>query len=138
MQKLWNAWNGISLVKRIVAGLIVGAILGVVLPQAQVISVLGDLFVGALKALAPVLVFFLVMSSLAHHKEGKSTNMKTVILLYLLGTAWFVIQTGSELGHALSLCVYPFIPFDLGKIVLASLFGKLIRGALAKSSLLPV
>ena len=59
-------------------------------------------------------------------------------LLYLLGTAWFVIQTGSELGHALSLCVYPFIPFDLGKIVLASLFGKLIRGALAKSSLLPV
>lgn len=86
LQKLWNAWNGISLVKRIVAGLIVGAILGVVLPQAQVISVLGDLFVGALKALAPVLVFFLVMSSLAHHKEGKSTNMKTVILLYLLGT----------------------------------------------------
>lgn len=59
-------------------------------------------------------------------------------LLYLLGTAWFVFQTGSEPGHALSLCVYPFIPFDLGKIVLASLFGKLIRGALAKSSLLPV
>lgn len=59
-------------------------------------------------------------------------------LLYLLGTAWFVIQTGNELGHALSLCVYPFIPFDLGKIVLASLFGKLIRGALAKTSLLPV
>lgn len=86
MQKLWNAWNGISLVKRIVAGLIVGAILGVVLPQAQVISVLGDLFVGALKALAPVLVFFLVMSSLAQHQEGKSTNMKTVIVLYLLGT----------------------------------------------------
>lgn len=86
MQKLWNAWNGISLVKRIVAGLIVGAVLGVVVPQAQVISVLGDLFVGALKALAPVLVFFLVMSSLAHHQEGKSTNMKTVIVLYLLGT----------------------------------------------------
>lgn len=58
-------------------------------------------------------------------------------VLYLLGTAWFLFQTGSELAHALSLCVYPFIPFDLGKILLASLVGKLIRSALAKSNLLP-
>lgn len=58
-------------------------------------------------------------------------------ILYTLGTVWFVYQTGSEWVHALSLCVYPFIPFDIGKIVLASFVGKLIRSALIKSKLLP-
>lgn len=86
MTKLWNAWNDISLVKRIVAGLILGAVLGLVVPGLTGISILGDLFVGALKALAPLLVFFLVINSLAHQKPGKGTNMKTVIVLYLTGT----------------------------------------------------
>ena len=86
MIKLWNAWNEISLVKRIVAGLILGAVLGLAVPGLTGISILGDLFVGALKALAPLLVFFLVMNSLAHQREGKGTNMKTVIVLYLAGT----------------------------------------------------
>ena len=86
MQTLWNAWKRAGLVQRIAVGLVLGAILGVVLPRAQVLALPGDLFVGALKALAPVLVFFLVMSSLAHHREGQRTNMKTVLLLYLLGT----------------------------------------------------
>jgi serine/threonine transporter len=86
LTKLWNAWNDISLVKRIVAGLILGAVLGLVVPGLTGISILGDLFVGALKALAPLLVFFLVINSLAHQKPGKGTNMKTVIVLYLTGT----------------------------------------------------
>ncbi len=47
---------------------------------------MGDLFVGALKGVAPILVFFLVMSSLAQHKKGAKTNMGTVIALYLIGT----------------------------------------------------
>ena len=59
-------------------------------------------------------------------------------LLYLLGTIWFMVQTGSDLGRAMTLCVYPFIPFDLGKILLASVAGMLIRKALSKSNLLPV
>ena len=83
---LLRAWNQISLVKRILVGLIVGVILGLVIPSFQVIGVLGDLFVGALKALAPLLVFFIVMHSLAHQKKGSGSNMKTVILLYLAGT----------------------------------------------------
>lgn len=58
-------------------------------------------------------------------------------VLYLLGTVWFVLQTKSEIQYALTVCVFPFIPFDLGKIVLASLFGKIIRKALQKSGLLP-
>lgn len=53
-------WNSISLVKRIVCGLIIGAILGLLIPQVKVIGVLGTLFVGALKAVAPILVFFLL------------------------------------------------------------------------------
>ena len=68
------------------AGLILGAVLGLAVPGLTGISILGDLFVGALKALAPLLVFFLVMNSLAHQREGKGTNMKTVIVLYLAGT----------------------------------------------------
>ena len=79
-------WNQISLIKRILVGLILGTILGFVLPQLTVIKIFGSLFVGALKSLAPLLVFFLVMHSLAQHKKGSSSNMSTVILLYLLGT----------------------------------------------------
>lgn len=58
-------------------------------------------------------------------------------VLYAFGTAWFVIMMDCELGYALSVCVVPFVPFDLVKIVLASGFGKIIRDALAKAKLLP-
>ena len=53
-------WNNISLVKRIICGLIIGIILGLTVPQASAISILGDLFVGALRGVAPILVFFLI------------------------------------------------------------------------------
>ena len=58
MKKLFETWCGISLVKRIVAGLIIGAVLGLALPQFSAIAILGSVFVGALKAVAPLLVFF--------------------------------------------------------------------------------
>ncbi len=86
MKQIWEKWNSISLVKRIICGMLIGAILGVAVPQATGLSILGDLFVGALKAVAPILVFVLVISALAHAKSGKSGNMKMVIFLYLLGT----------------------------------------------------
>ena len=78
-------WNNISLVKRIIAGLAAGIILGLAVPQAEMIGILGDLFVGALKALAPLLVFFLVMHSLCRHQKGNSSNMKQIIILYFAG-----------------------------------------------------
>ncbi|MBR5470769.1 MAG: serine/threonine transporter SstT [Oscillibacter sp.] len=84
--KYLQAWNRIGLVKRIIMGLIVGAILGAVIPSFTVISILGDLFVGALKALAPLLVFFIVLQALASRKSGGGSNMKTVVGLYLAGT----------------------------------------------------
>ena len=85
MKNVWNTWNSISLVKRIICGLIIGIILGLVIPQATAISILGNLFVGALKGVAPILVFFLVMSALCHMGEGQKTNMKFIVILYLLG-----------------------------------------------------
>lgn len=86
MKGILEKWNSISLVKRILVGMIIGIILGLAAPKATVIGLLGELFVGALKAVAPVLVFFLVMGALAQHKEGKKSNMGSVIALYLIGT----------------------------------------------------
>lgn len=86
MKNIITKWNSISLVKRIICGLIIGLILGLVVPQATPIALLGQLFVGALKAIAPILVFFLVMSALCNQGKGQKTNMKSVVVLYLLGT----------------------------------------------------
>jgi serine/threonine transporter len=87
MKNLMKKWNQISIVKQISIGLIIGIILAVLIPeQAKSFTILGSLFVGALKAIAPVLVLFLVMSSIAQHKKGQQTNMKSIIFLYLLGT----------------------------------------------------
>jgi serine/threonine transporter len=82
-----NHWYKLSLVKRIIAGLIIGIILAVTVPDAaKPVTIFGALFVGALKAIAPMLVFFLVASAISQHKKGQQTNMKSVIGLYLLGT----------------------------------------------------
>lgn len=86
MKTIVEKWNSISLVKRILCGLVIGAILGFVAKEATVIGLLGELFVGALKAIAPILVFFLVMGALAQHKDGQKSNMGTVIGLYLIAT----------------------------------------------------
>ncbi len=87
MKNLLQAWNKISLVKQIIIGLIVGIVLALVVPtQLSGITIFGDIFVGALKAVAPILVFFLVMSAIANHKSGEKTNMKHVLVLYLVGT----------------------------------------------------
>ncbi len=85
MKNTIKKWNSISLVKRIIVGLVIGIILGLAVPQATGISILGDLFVGALRGIAPVLVFFLVMSALCHMGEGQHTNMAAIVVLYILG-----------------------------------------------------
>lgn len=85
--ELLNKWNRMSLVKRILIGLIVGIILALTVPNyVSGIVIFGSLFVGALKAVAPILVLFLVMSAISQHKSGKKTNMTSIIGLYLLGT----------------------------------------------------
>ena len=86
MKQLLVRWNRVSLVKRILCGLVLGLLLGMAVPQATAISLLGDLFVGALKAVAPFLVLLLVTVALSRHQEGTQTNLKGILLLYLLGT----------------------------------------------------
>ena len=86
MKKLWNKWTDIALVKRILVGLILGAILGIAVPGATGIAILGDVFVSALKAIAPLLVFFLVISSLCNAGTSHGGVIKTVIILYMFST----------------------------------------------------
>ena len=90
-------YNEVSLIKRILVGLVIGVILALIIPGNDVITLLGSLFVGALKAVAPVLVFFLVISALCN-AQGAGT-MKTVIILYVVSTfvAAIVALIGSEI-----------------------------------------
>ena len=79
-------WNSLSLIVRILIGLVIGAALGFTVPGLTWIGVPGTLFVGALKAIAPILVFVLVASSLANSKGGNMSKFRTVIALYLFST----------------------------------------------------
>ena len=86
MKRFISTWNRTSLIKRIAIGVVVGAVLGLLVPKFTVIGLLGDMFVGGLKAIAPLLVFALVANALSQTREGQQNNMKTVIVLYLFGT----------------------------------------------------
>lgn len=86
MKRIIRAWNKTNLIKRIGIGMTLGAILGLLVPNLTGIGLLGDLFVGGLKAIAPILVFALVANALSQHQKGQDSNMKKVISLYLLGT----------------------------------------------------
>ena len=86
LHRIILTWKKTNLIKRISLGIICGALLAVLFPQASAIGLLGEIFVGCLKAIAPLLVFSLVANSLSQQKNEEKSNMKTVILLYLLGT----------------------------------------------------
>ncbi|MEE7531416.1 MULTISPECIES: serine/threonine transporter SstT [Klebsiella] len=76
-----------SLVKQILIGLVLGVLLATISkPAAIAVGLLGTLFVGALKAVAPVLVLMLVMASIANHQQGQKTSIRPILFLYLLGT----------------------------------------------------
>lgn len=92
-KNLWTRWCDFSLIKRIVVGLVIGVVLAVLIPAdapewalgiGEVIALLGTLFVSALRAVAPILVFFLVISALTTAKTAGS--MKTVVVLYIIST----------------------------------------------------
>ncbi len=84
-----------NLVKRIAVGLVLGILVALVnesvknstgVDLASSFGVLGQIFVKALRAVAPILIFFLVMAALANKKVGSKSNMKEIIVLYLVGT----------------------------------------------------
>lgn len=86
LKKLCGAYNSTSLIVRICIGIVIGTVLGAFLPKLSFIGILGDLFVGALIAIAPVLVFALISSSLVKGKTKFDRRFGMVILLYMIST----------------------------------------------------
>lgn len=86
IKSILQKWQQTNLMLRILIGIIVGTALALTMPGYSGISMLGDLFVGALKGIAPVLVAVLVASSVATARNGLGSRFRTVILLYMLTT----------------------------------------------------
>lgn len=99
MRRFIRLWTSTSLVLKIFLGLVIGAVLGVTCPGITAFAIPGTVFVGALKAVAPILVALLVMSAIAGAKQGIGRRFRTVIILYLLSTllAALVAVAGSFL-----------------------------------------
>lgn len=87
MNSMIRTLRKIPLIHQIAVGLIIGILIAVFLPCAvPVVGIFGDLFVRALKGVAPLLVFILVMNAMVQRKEGGDTQMKPIITLYVIGT----------------------------------------------------
>lgn len=86
LKAIIGAWQQTNLMLRIFVGIVAGSVLALTVPGISAISLLGDLFVGALKAMAPVLVAVLVTSSVATARAGLGSRFRTVITLYMLTT----------------------------------------------------
>ncbi|MGL4819641.1 MAG: serine/threonine transporter SstT [Bacilli bacterium] len=100
MMKYISKWNEISLVIRIVIGMTVGLVCALLVPnEVTIFPLFGSLFIGALKGIAPLLVFFLVISAIAQYKKGQQSNMKSVVGLYLVGT--FIAGSIAVIGSML-------------------------------------
>ncbi len=131
MKNIIGYYTKTPLVLRIIIGLIIGMCLGLWLPSASGLEILGTLFVGALKAIAPVLVFVLVISSLASAGEGIGRRFRTVIILYMLST--FIAAALSVVASFIFKVQIPLTisateqtaPSGLGE-VLSSLLGNMI------------
>ena len=85
-KKIIKFYVDVPLILRIAIGLVIGVILGLFVKQATFIGVIGEIFVGALKAIAPILVFVLVISSLSNAGKGVGSRFAKVIGLYLIST----------------------------------------------------
>ncbi|MDR1861751.1 MAG: serine/threonine transporter SstT [Candidatus Ancillula sp.] len=86
MLMIKNLYSKTNLIVRILIGIVVGVLLGVLAPSWAGISILGEVFVSALKGIAPLLVFILILSSIAGYKKGQVSYVKNVVILYLVGT----------------------------------------------------
>ena len=86
MKKLFSSYVNSPLILRIAIGLVIGICLGLWVPGASFVTIFGDIFVGSLKAIAPILVFVLVIASLASAGKGIGKRFSTVIFFYMLST----------------------------------------------------
>lgn len=86
LTSVWRAYTGTHLITRIFCGILLGAVLAILCPGINGISILGNLFVGALKSVAPILVAVLVTASVAQASGGLGKRFGTVIGLYISST----------------------------------------------------
>ena len=86
LKKIFEAWTSVSLVLRIIIALIAGVALALVFPGSEYLYLIGEAFVWALKAVAPFLVFFLVVAAISHSSYNVGSRFKTVVKLYLIST----------------------------------------------------
>lgn len=86
MKQIVNMWNKVSLIAKIIVGIVIGAVLGLLVPGATGIGLIGTMFVRALKAIAPILVFVLVISSIANAGKGNGEQFRMVTIMYILST----------------------------------------------------
>lgn len=141
LRKIVDKYNDTSLILRILAGLILGIVIALFAPNATVIGEFGNLFVGALKAIAPVLVFVIVASALAQGSSKLDRRFGTVIWLYMLTTflaAAISVITSRIFPQSLVLAEAAeaeVIPQGLGEVmhtllsnIVANPFSSLIQG----------
>ena len=136
MKKLVKFYVDTPLILRILIGLIIGASLGLFVPQAGFMTIFGNVFVGALKAIAPILVFVLVIASLSSAGKGIGGRFKTVILFYMLST--FLAAAVAVVGSYLFPVTIPLAeaaegytpPANLGT-VFSELLGKMVSNPIA-------
>lgn len=136
MKKLVKFYVDTPLILRILIGLIIGATLGLFVPQAGFVTIFGNVFVGALKAIAPILVFVLVIASLSSAGKGIGGRFKTVILFYMLST--FLAAAVAVVASYLFPVTIPLAeaaegytpPANLGT-VFSELLGKMVSNPIA-------
>ena len=87
MRALIDMYQRIGLVPLIIIGLVIGILIGWLLPSVGIaLGLLGSLFVGALKAVAPILVFILGMAAVSQHQGESQVHVKPVLIMYIFGT----------------------------------------------------
>jgi len=86
VKSIWEKWTSINLILRIFVGLAIGIVLGLVVPGLPYIDLLGTAFVASLKAVAPVLIMAIIITSLINRSEGLGSRFKSVIILYFLSS----------------------------------------------------
>ena len=119
MKKIFSFYLKTPLVVRIIIGLIIGVILGLYLPNAEFIKILGDIFVGLLKSIAPILVFVLVISSLANAGSGIGKRFSSVIMYYIAST--FIAACIATLASFIFKIKIPLVESEISQIPPSSL-----------------
>ncbi len=121
MKKVLEFYTKSPLILRIAIGLVIGICLGLWVPAASFVTVLGDIFVGLLKAIAPILVLVLVIASLASAGKGIGSRFRTIIIFYLLSTflaavAAVIFSYAFKITIPLGEAASGSAPTDLGEV----------------------